>query len=206
MSATPPATQPVDAVRSRIVAGARQHFLSSGFRSVTMDDLAEELAMSKKTLYAHFASKTKLVEAVMLDKISRIESDLEKIASIEAPPFAEALQQLLACVHRHLEEVHPSFLRDVRREAPDAFNVIEERRAAIIEKHFGRVLGAGRKSGMIRKDVPMNLIIEMLLSATKAIMNPKRIGELGITPKTGYAAIISVILQGVVTDKGRTRL
>ncbi|HSI61518.1 MAG TPA: helix-turn-helix domain-containing protein, partial [Candidatus Saccharimonadia bacterium] len=65
--------------RQRIIDGARQHFLAHGFRGVTMDDLAEELAMSKKTLYAHFSSKLELVEAVMRDKLKRVMSDLERI-------------------------------------------------------------------------------------------------------------------------------
>ena len=42
---------------ARIVAAARRYFLAHGFRGVTMDDLAAELGMSKKTLYAHFSSK-----------------------------------------------------------------------------------------------------------------------------------------------------
>ena len=195
-----------DPVFARIILGAREHFLSRGFRSVTMDELAAELGMSKKTLYAHFNSKPKLVEAVLADKLSRIEKDLDQLAQRDGRDFSESLHQLLACVQQHLEEVNPAFIRDVRRDAIELFAVVEERRAMLIQKHFGRVLGEGRKSGMIRKDIPMNLIIEMLLSATRAIMNPQRIMELGITPKSGYAAIISIILQGIVTTEARIRI
>ena len=56
-------------VRQRIVDAARGHFFSHGFRSVTMDDLAEELGISKKTLYAHFPGKFDLLEAVLADKL-----------------------------------------------------------------------------------------------------------------------------------------
>ena len=198
--------KPTDAARLRIVAGARKHFLASGFRSVTMDDLAEELGMSKKTLYAHFPSKTGLVEAVMQDKISSIDTDLEAVSAAENLSFATSLHQLLACAQKHLDEIQPVFLRDVRRDAPEVFAVIEERRSAMIQHHFGRVLGQGRKDGMIRKDVPMRLIIEVLLGATRAIMNPQKLGELGITPKAGYAGIITLLLQGALTEKGRTQL
>src|SRR5438552_1381598 len=50
--------------RNRIIAGARSHFFAHGFRGVTVEDLATELGMSKKTLYAHFSSKTGILEAV----------------------------------------------------------------------------------------------------------------------------------------------
>ncbi|MGN6719163.1 MAG: helix-turn-helix domain-containing protein, partial [Candidatus Binatia bacterium] len=48
-------------IAERIVSAARAHFFAHGFRSVTMDDLAAELGMSKKTLYAQFPSKTELL-------------------------------------------------------------------------------------------------------------------------------------------------
>ena len=50
-------------------------FLTQGFRSVTMDDLAAELGMSKKTLYAHFPSKKALLEAIVADKFRSVNED-----------------------------------------------------------------------------------------------------------------------------------
>src|SRR6188472_3074551 len=61
------------AATSRIVSEARRHFMAHGFRGVTMDDLAAELGMSKKTLYAHFRSKPELVQAVILAKAAEVE-------------------------------------------------------------------------------------------------------------------------------------
>ena len=188
--------------RNRIVAGARRHFLSEGFRNVTMDDLAEELGMSKKTLYAHFTSKTELVKAVMIEKLDQAESELEAITSRTDVHFADSLPDLLACLQRHGDEVRPPFLRDVRRDTPELLSVVEERRSAMIHKHFDRLLKAGRKAGKIRKDVPVRLIVEILVGATQAIVNPQRLNELGLTPKGAYSSIISVVLNGVLTETG----
>ena len=58
-------------VRDRIVAVAERVFLRSGFSRVLMDDLARELGMSKKTVYAHFASKEDLLRAVLAHRVSR---------------------------------------------------------------------------------------------------------------------------------------
>ena len=58
---------------------------------------------------------------------------------------------------------------------------------------------------MIRKDFPTHLLVEVLLAAIQAVMNPPKLAELGLTPKTGFAAIISVILEGVLTDTGRAK-
>src|SRR6266545_7885936 len=80
----------------RIVTAARRHFFTHGFRGVTMDDLAEELGMSKKTLYAEFAGKTALLRAVLLDKFRSVETDLDAIMARCSADALAALQQLLA--------------------------------------------------------------------------------------------------------------
>ncbi len=189
----------------RIVAAARQHFLTHGFRRVTMDDLARELGISKKTLYASFPSKMALLEAVLVDKFRSVEKDLSGITSTRSPDVLASLRRLLACMQHHTDEIKPPFVRDMRRESPETFHMVEVRRRDVIQRHFGTVLSQGRKAGIIRKDISTGLIMEILLSAVQAIMNPSRILELGLTPTSGYHAIVTVVLEGVITDSGRRK-
>ena len=189
----------------RIVSAARDHFFAHGFRSVTMDDLAAELGMSKKTLYAQFPSKTTLVRAVMLDKFRSVETDLDTIMTRSAADPLTALQQLLACMQRHTGEIQPPFVRDMRRETPELFKLVEERRRQVIQRYFGRIFNEGQGAGIIRKDISSELIVEILLGAVQSIMNPAKMEELGLAPNTGYAAIIAVILDGVMVKKARSR-
>ena len=86
-----------------------------------MDDIAAELAMSKKTLYSHFRSKAELLQAAIIDKQRAIEADLERITSQSSSDSLAAIQQLLAKMQQHLGEIHPAFMRNIRREAPDNF-------------------------------------------------------------------------------------
>src|ERR1051325_7708111 len=181
----------------RIVAEARRHFFDHGFRRITMDDLADELAMSKKTLYARFPSKRALVEAVLLDKFRNIDRDLRRITSASSDVPA-ALHQLLACVQRHTEEIRPPFVRDIQREAPEMFRLVERRRRTIIQRYFGQLFEDGRKAGLIRRDIPTAHVIEILLAAVQGILNPPKMAELGLTPKTGFSTIIRIILHGVI--------
>jgi AcrR family transcriptional regulator len=189
----------------RIVGAARQHFLAHGFRSVTMDDLAAELGMSKKTLYAFFPSKTDLLRAVLLDKFRSVEADLDRIASECSSDFLLALRELLACMQHHTGEIQPPFVRDIRRESPEIFKLVESRRRQVIQRYFGRIFDEGQRAGIFRTDVPARLMIEILLGATDAIMNPPKLAELGLAPKDGYLAIITVVLEGVLTDQERPK-
>src|SRR6266704_6329420 len=118
-------TQPGEAGRQRIVEAARTHFFSHGFRRVSMDDLAAELAISKKTLYTHFPSKIAMLEAVLADKFADVEAKLEEIKRAYPHDFPAALHELLANTQRELDEIKPPFVRDMRQKAPQVFKIVE---------------------------------------------------------------------------------
>jgi AcrR family transcriptional regulator len=200
---SPPEPLPESAPAQRIVSAARRHFFAHGFRSVTMDDLAEELGMSKKTLYASFPSKTALLRAVLLDKFRSVEADLDQVSSRCSSDVLCALHETLACMRHQTEEIQAPFVRDIRRERPEMFKLVEGRRRELIQRYFGRIFDEGRKAGIFRRDIPATLMIEILLGATEAIMNPPKLAEIGLTPKDGYLSIITVILEGLLTAKGR---
>jgi len=194
-----------DRERDRLRAHARAHFLAHGFRTVTMSDLAAELGMSKKTLYLHFPSKTALLETVIDDKLTAVQDDLAPVIEDEALPFALRLQRLLATLRRHMGEIHPAFVRDVKKDAPELFARIQQGRQKLIQRCFGRLLEQGRRAGAVRRDLPVKLLVEMLMGAVDAIVVPARIDELGITPRTALTQIVTVFLEGVLVRSPRKR-
>lgn len=195
-----------DAARERIVSQSRRQFMAHGFRGVTMDDLAADLGMSKKTLYAHFTSKTALLEAVIGNKVAAVNSDLERSIAESPSNFSAALHRALACMRQHSEELQPPFLRDVARETPQLFQLVQTKRRAVLQRHFGKLLGEGRKAGMIRKDISATLAIEILITCADAIINPQKLAELNLPAKTCLSAILTIFLEGMITDEGRGNL
>jgi len=191
--------------RRRIVEAARSHFFNNGFRSVTMDDLAEELGISKKTLYAHFPGKFDLLKAVLADKLASVEATLKEVTRAHPHDFQATLRELLAGTRQELDEIKPPFVRDMRQKAPDIFKLVERRRAALIQRYMGKFFLDGQRQGMVRKDIPARLIIEILLAMVQSIMNPAKIEELGMMPKEGYAGILKIVLEGALTAKGRRK-
>jgi AcrR family transcriptional regulator len=189
--------------RRTIVEAARAHFFSHGFRSVTMDDLAEELGISKKTLYAYFPGKIDLLEAVLADKFASVEATLKEVTRAHRHDFPTTLRELLVGTQRQLDEIKPPFVRDMRQKAPHVFKGVERHRAALIQRYFGKLFVEGQRAGMVRKDVPATLIIEILLALVQAIMNPPKMEELGMVPKEGFAGILKIVLEGALTAKGR---
>jgi hypothetical protein len=90
----------------------------------------------------------------------------------------------------------------MRQKAPHVFKMVERRRAELIERHFGKLFIEGQRTGMVRKDIPAKLMIEILLTMVQGIMNPPKMQELGMTPKEGFTGIIRIVLEGALTRKG----
>jgi AcrR family transcriptional regulator len=197
---------PEAALSRRIIAAARRHFFAHGFRAITTDDLAAELALSKKTLYTLFPSKEALLEAVVLEKFAGVDAEVARISGDRSLGCMEKLHELLTCLQREMEEIQPSFVRDMQRGAPEIFALIERRRAGIIREHFGALFEQSRRVGMIRQDVPTALLIAVILGAVNAVVNPAKLAELNLQPREGLLSILRIVLEGAMTEKGRAKL
>jgi AcrR family transcriptional regulator len=201
-----PEAGPEAALSRRIIATARRHFFAHGFRAITTDDLAAELALSKKTLYALFPSKEALLEAVVLQKFASLEAEVARISDHRSLDCMEKLLGLLACLQHEMEEIQPPFVRDMQRGAPEVFALIEQRREDIICEHFGALFEESRQAGMIRKEVSTTLLVAVILGAVHAVLNPNKLAELRLQPREGLRSILQIILEGAMTEKGRGKL
>jgi AcrR family transcriptional regulator len=181
------------------VNGAQRHFFAHGFRSVTMDDLAKELGMSKKTLYAHFPSKTALLEAVLEKSLQGVNADMERVTSSDLSDTAAVVHSLFSCMQRRLQEIQPAFVRDMHRNAAEVFEAAKKRRREIVAWHFGKVLNEGRRRGNLRRDISTRWMMEVLLNTVDSVMTPAKIVELRVTPDAALSTILTIFFEGVIT-------
>lgn len=196
LSAHPPAPQ------ERIVQVAERVFLRFGFSRISMDDLARELGMSKKTLYAHFLSKDALVVSMLEYRTGTIERDLRAVVE-SSKSFAEKFRDLAQLIQARAAEVGPVFLDDIRRFSPAGFEVIERFRARVIPLFLGRLLDEGVREGLIDDRIPRPLLIRMVVLSIQGIVRPEVVAELKIHPASALDHIITVVFGGILTAKGR---
>ena len=90
-------------MREKIIHKAAELYLTLGFKSVTMDDIANEMAISKKTIYVHFSNKTKLVEAVTFELFENICEGIDCICNASKNPIEE-LYEIKMFVMLHLKK------------------------------------------------------------------------------------------------------
>jgi AcrR family transcriptional regulator len=205
MSAHPLPPSHLDPVAYRILSSARRHFMAHGFKNVTMDDLASEVGMSKKTLYAHFPSKSALVKSVLTQKLDEAEK-LESIVAEKSGDFVGALHRLTSLLQQHTGEAQPVFVRDLSREEPALAEYLIARRRKIVEKTFVKLLACGRDAGHVRDDIPIEFLIEVLLAILETIAVPKHLASHNLSLTACLKQILSTFLHGVLTEKGRHTL
>jgi len=190
-------------VLSRIVRQARVHFFEHGYCQCTMDDLAAELGMSKKTLYQHFASKEELMGAVIDDLSREIRASADALFSNRQLNFAEKLRGFAEGMMERLTKTNPRLLRDLQRFAPELYQRVTDMREKNIPYVFGRFIEEGQLAGMVRTDIDAAFAVQFFLQAMHGLAQPATMERLGITPRDIPPRAIKLFFGGLLTPAGR---
>ncbi|MBW8889532.1 MAG: TetR/AcrR family transcriptional regulator [Fibrobacteres bacterium] len=190
-------------VRNRILAEARGLFFRYGFSRVTMDEAAEALGMSKKTLYRHFPSKEDLLEATTSAHIQECNGELKAICGRKDLSPLERLKLTMSYLNALFNQMSEPLVHDLRRHAPDIWKRVEEQRQKTIADDFGALIKEGRQKGQFRKDVDERLFILIYSTVVRDILNPETLSSLPFKPSAVYDAICKTLFEGLLTDKAR---
>lgn len=206
---TPPATTTHESpaeTRRRIVAAATSRFMSSGFSAVTMDDIARELGMSKKTLYEFFPGKMDLLRATTRGNSAACERELEGIAAEKLDFFARA-RKTFGYVARMYSRLTPAYMNDLRRSAPEVWAEIQEFRRVRVRRHMLALLDHGVRQGVLRRDLDRETLVRLYLTMTSALLHPEISGwEPGEQIAPIFETFVRVYIEGLITDSGRRSL
>ena len=198
----PPAPS-VLTLRPRIIGAAGALFLSRGFVAVTSADIASRLGISKATLYKIFPGKEAILREVIRGVMNDILAGVERLIDDSSLGFGEKLVALLSYLGTELARFEPVLIRDVQRCAPGIWKEIEDFRREKILKNFRVILTDGRREGVFRDDVDLDLLLAMFLDLVQEFVNPAAIMRSGRSPAATFQSVIKVFFQGILTDKGR---
>jgi AcrR family transcriptional regulator len=199
----PPPLLEENSVIARIVRQARAHFFSHGYSQGTMDEIAAELGMSKKTLYVHFASKEALMTAVIDDLGREIRDSADALLANRQLNFAEKLRGFAEGMVERLTKTNPRLLRDLQRFAPDLYRRVAEMREKNIPYVFGRFIEEGQLAGMVRADVRTDFAVAFFLSAMNGLVQPATMDRLGLGPRDIAPRAIELFFGGLLTPAAR---
>jgi AcrR family transcriptional regulator len=201
MPATAPALE--DPAVARILRQAREHFFVHGYCACTMDDLATELGMSKKTLYVHFAGKEDIMRAVLAQLGREIRADADALLANRQLGFSEKLRGFAEGMVQRLALLNPRTVRDLQRFAPELYQLTVEMRQKNIPYVFGRFIEEGKLSGKVRDDVDATFAVEFFLQAMQGLIQPATLDRLGFAPRDVVPRAIDLFFGGLLTPAGR---
>jgi AcrR family transcriptional regulator len=139
------------------------NFTKFGSKSITMDELATKLGISKKTLYQHFRNKEELVTESLAYLLDNMRSEVGETISKEHKDPLYSILLIYEIAFRHLEVFNPSFLFGLQKYYPSAHKVFEDFRSEMVCGLVLDLLKKAQELGQIRSDVNLELVCEMYL-------------------------------------------
>lgn len=200
-----PAEDPQHETRVEIVALASKRFGLHGFKSVTMDDLARDLGMSKKTLYEVVGNKQTLIDLVI---DSDMEADDQAIlqASENATDAIEELLEIAKHFTQSMRDTNPASLYDLQKYYRKSWERLDCHHNEKMIDHVRANLRRGQSEGLYRKELHLELIAQIFVSAPQAMMDPERM-RVGQQEWNNLAnQLIHYHLLGVCSSEGRDLL
>jgi AcrR family transcriptional regulator len=144
-------------IKERIQGKAHELFMRYGFRSVSMDDIASQLGMSKKTIYQYFADKDELVDAVIENEVIQTHKDCE-FCKKNSKDAIDELMLTMEEIHEQFSQINPMLLFDLEKFHPRAFQKIKTMKDEYMLQIITTNIKRGIKEELYRPDVNVELM------------------------------------------------
>ncbi len=195
-------------VKSKIINASRDLFFEFGPSRVKMEEIAEKLAMSKKTLYKHFTSKDEVLSAVLNASHCEVEALMQNFKhSLSAANDQDFLGNLSEAGKQMADRLtlmwQSPFLKDIQRSYPEYWLAFTQRRRAGILSMFEMICEDGKRRGILRAELNYHLFTMMYLACIENIMHPTAMNDLQLSGGTVFQQTMAILFGGVMTDKGR---
>jgi TetR/AcrR family transcriptional regulator, cholesterol catabolism regulator len=187
--------------KEKIIKAATALFFKYGIRSVSMDDLAKELGMSKKTIYVHFKDKDELLKAAMLAH-DEAEKEILKSFQQEATNAIDEMLRIAQYVERMLKQVSPTMLYDMQKYHREAWELMNKMHNEDIYKEILMNIERGIKEDLYRKDFNIDIVSKIYVNTAANCANSDLFPPNQYNMNDIVQTNIMYHLRGIVTHKG----
>jgi len=191
-------------VRELLLDQTTMRLFRNGFGGLTMDSVAEDAGISKKTLYRLVPSKADLLKMVIGRQIELVEKRMKIIQADPRMNFQEKLDGMLREASEVLSRLPRNTPRQIMKMGPDVWEMLRSRRASLLDI-IVELLVEGREIGMIRKDLPPVFLAKSLHTMIDTIMTPQMAVESGMGLTDLLNLTLQMIYEGILTDLGRRK-
>lgn len=188
-------------MREKILHNAAEMFLNLGFKSVTMDDIANTSGVSKKTIYTHFSNKTELIEVVTNHLFDVICCGIDLIHEQEDSPIKE-LFEIKKFVLEHLKDEKSSPQYQLQKYYPKIYATLKQKQFKEMQELIKENLAKGIEEELYRKDVDVDFIARIYFHGMIGIKDKDLFPLQNYSMNTLMTYYLEYHLRGICTTKG----
>lgn len=192
-------------MRKDILEVAGKMFLNLGFKSVTMDDIANEMGISKKTIYQHFSNKTKLIEDTTDYVFHFVCEGIDCIIAENKNPIAE-LFQINKFIKDLLKNEKESPQHQLQKYYPKIYKKLNENKFLNIHRCVISNLKSGIETGFYRENVDPEIVGRFYFFGTTGIQDKELFPYDKFPQNEVMDHYLEYHLRGIVTNKGEKEL
>lgn len=192
-------------IREKIIHKAADMFITLGFKSVTMDDIAATMGISKKTIYAHFKNKTDLVKESTLALFHVISHGIDCISDQDKNPIEE-LYDIKKFVMMHLKDQKSSPQYQLQKYYPEIANELKELQFDTMQGCTLKNLRKGVEQGLYRDNLDIEFVSRIYFIGVNGIKNDTLFPSQNFPKAKLMEDYLEYHLRGIVTKKGELTL
>ncbi|MVM39868.1 TetR family transcriptional regulator [Spirosoma sp. HMF3257] len=190
-------------MKERILAEAEKLFWKYGVRSVTMEDIAHQLGISKKTIYQHFSDKEQILYQVIQHKTGRDQSEMDCMVTETSNPVEEILG-VLNMIRKNTDQVSPNLLIDIKRYYPQAFALFRQYKEGQIMRSILENIQKGISQGIYRSDINPTILARLRVEQIELAFNHDLFPSDQYSMHDVQAELMHHFVRGMLTEKGFT--
>jgi len=185
----------------KIFCKAEELFMRYGLKSVTMDDIASALGVSKKTLYQFVSNKTDLVKRALNSHLDEEKANIRAIR-LKSVDAIQGMFEIGMYITRHLKNMNPSVIYDMEKYYPEAWKLFFDYKHEYVYQLILENIERGINEGLYRNDFNPKVVAKIYVGGTDSIIDPDLFpwGEFQLADI--YAEYLKFYIRGIASEKG----
>jgi AcrR family transcriptional regulator len=185
-----------------LFSSAREMFLKYGVKSVSMDDIANLLGISKKTIYQSVLNKKDLIQSV-IETFVQEEHKAVKTITENSDNAVEEMVQIANHVMKSLKKMNPALTYDLKKYYPQTWSYLEKFHFSHIEQVIQRNLMRGKKEHLYREDINEEILAKMYVGMAQLIVNEQIFSFKKHEISVLFENYIEYHLNGIMNQNGK---
>lgn len=192
-------------MRDKILEKSGELFLHLGFKSVTMDEIANSLGVSKKTIYKYYKNKTELINAVTQFMFDTVSCGIDDICSLKMNPIDEIFE-IKKFVMLHLKDEKSSPQYQLQKYYPKIYASLKDKQFHVMQACVIENLKSGIESKLYRENIDLDFISRIYFNGMVNIKDRDLFPLRDYSMNTLMNYFLEYHLRGICTEKGIQQL